>query len=214
MDLMSLDGQSVFHIVDKETLFSAACFLSNGETAKDVWDAYIVYCVNPYSDYWNEIHEDQGPQFQSSEWKNLLHAAGIKPTDSGVESHNALGARETYHEYLCQIFGKVTAELRQQPIEQDLSIAVHAVNSTAGTIGLAPMLLVFGLVPRTPVKPRDLPEQRERMLTLPHAIYEMVEHIAKSRLSSARRMNVTDAVGNCISVDMEVLLYREKPVNT
>ena len=52
------------------------------------------------------------------------------------------------------------------------------------------------------------------MLGLQHARSEMVEHIEKSRLSSARRMKVLKAVENDINVGMEVLLYREKPVNT
>ena len=43
MDLMSLEGKSVLRIVDKDTLSSTVCFLSNVETAKDVWDAYILY---------------------------------------------------------------------------------------------------------------------------------------------------------------------------
>ena len=213
MDLMSLGGQTVLHMVDKDTLFSAACFLRNGETTRDIWDAYIHYWVKPYVGYSDQIHEDQGPQFQSSEWKSLLHAAGIKPTDSGVESHNALGAGETYHEYLRQIFRKVRAELPQQPVEQVLSIAVHAMNSTAGPSGLSPMLLVFGIVRRMPVKPRDLPQQRERILYLHNERSEMIKHLAMSRLRSTKRMNMPRAAGNDINVGMDVLLYCERPVN-
>lgn len=37
-----------------------------------------------------------------------------------------------------------------------LSIAVHAMNSVAGPDGLSPILLVFGIVPRIPVRPADL----------------------------------------------------------
>ena len=213
MDLMTIEGQTVLHIVDRDTLFSAACFLSDGESTRDVWEAYLRYWVNPYAGYSDEIHGDQGPQFQSSEWKNLLQAAGIKQTDSGIESHNALGPGETYHEYLRQIFRKVRAEFPSLQNENALSIAVHAMNSTAGPSGLAPMLLVFGIVPRMPVTPRDLPKQKERMLALQNARSDMVKNIAKSRLSSARRMNVPRAVDSNVKIGMDVLVYRERPVN-
>ena len=144
---------------------------------------------------------------------NLLHATGIKHTDSGVESHNALGVGETYQEYLSQIFRKVRSELPQKRVEKVRSIAVHAMNSTGGPGGLAPMLLVFGIVPRMPVKPRDLPQQRERILYLHNERSEMIKHLAMSRLRSTKRMNMPRAAGNDINVGMDVLLYCERPVN-
>lgn len=92
LDIMWLDGSPALHVFDKDTLLSAACFLSKGETAKDVWDAYMRICVTPYVAYSVTIHTDQGPQFVSTEWRSLLQLASIKRVVSGVESHNALGA--------------------------------------------------------------------------------------------------------------------------
>ena len=37
MDIMYLDGKSVLHVVDKDTQFSAATFLSHGVTTEDAW---------------------------------------------------------------------------------------------------------------------------------------------------------------------------------
>ena len=85
-------------------------------------------------------------------------------------------------------------------------------NGTAGPSGLAQMLLVFGVVPRMQATPRDLPEQKERMLALRNARSDMVKNIAKSRLSSAVRMIATRAVDSDVKIEMDVLVSREGPV--
>ena len=100
MDIMYLDGKSVPHIVDKDTQFSAAAFLSHGETTEDVWNIYMTRWVVPYVVYSTEIHVDQGPQFTFEKWKSLLAAAGIQMEESGVESHRALRVGERYHSFL------------------------------------------------------------------------------------------------------------------
>ena len=52
MDIMYLDGKSVLNIVYKrvlkDTQFSAAAFLSQGETTEDVWHIYMTHWVIPY----------------------------------------------------------------------------------------------------------------------------------------------------------------------
>lgn len=68
-DLMTMEGQKVLHIVERDIFFSAACFRRDRESEKDVWGAYIRYLVITYAGYSHEIHEYQGPQCKSSEWK-------------------------------------------------------------------------------------------------------------------------------------------------
>lgn len=110
IDLMKLEGDTVLHLVDKDTLLSVAVLLEEGEKTNDVWDAYVQFWANAHVGYSDEIHDNQGLQFQSAEWIALLKSAGIKKTDSGVESHNALRAGERYNSYLRQIFGKVRVQ--------------------------------------------------------------------------------------------------------
>ena len=100
IDLMFLNGRAVLHIVDKDTLFSEATFLRDGQSTAAVWDAYMSVWVTKYAGYSNHIYVDAGTQLQSAEWKALLHAAGVQVYDLGVESHNSLGAGERYHAYL------------------------------------------------------------------------------------------------------------------
>eukprot|EP00171_Calliarthron_tuberculosum_P018035 IDg18035t1 len=151
IDLMYLDSKSVLHIICKDTLFSAAIFLSDGESAQNIWDAYMRYWVNPYVGFSKAIHTDQGPQFTSDKWKSLLLYAGIEQKLSGVESHSALGAGERYHEFLRQVYRKVKAEHSRISADDCLSLAVSAMNNTAGKNGLTPTLLLFGVPPQFPL---------------------------------------------------------------
>lgn len=66
MDIMTLSGKTVIHFVDRDTLFSAATFLTKGEKSKHVWDAFLGLWVRPCVGYPDRVHEDQGPQFQSA----------------------------------------------------------------------------------------------------------------------------------------------------
>ena len=58
MDLTKIDFTQCLHIVDKDTLFNAAVFLSSGETTDDVWNAYMRSWVIPYIGYSQKIHND------------------------------------------------------------------------------------------------------------------------------------------------------------
>ena len=211
MDLTKIDSTQCLHIVDKDTLFNAAVFLSSGETTDDVWNAYMRSWVIPYIGYSQKIHTDQGPQFMSDRWDSLLRDAGIEKDESGIESHNAIGSGERYHAFLRKIYKKVRAELINVSKDYALSLAVKAMNETAGPNGLSPILLVFGVHPRMPLPTTDLPEQRERMKALKLARSEMVKAIARSRLATAKRSNVPAASDSLIKSGMEVLVYREGP---
>jgi len=162
IDLMFLNGRAVLHIVDKDTLFSAATFLRDVQSTAAVWDAYISFWVTKYDEYSNHIHVNAGTLLQSAEWKALLHAAGVQVYDSKVESHNSLGAGERYHAYLRNLYNRVSADRPGISPDMALALAVFVMNQTAGPSGLSPMLLLFGVNPPVPVKPVDLPCHRER----------------------------------------------------
>ena len=193
MNIMYLYGKSVLHVVDKHTQFSAAAFLSHGETTEDARHLYMTHWVIPYVVYSTEIHVDQGPQFTSEKWKSLLAAAGIQMEESGVESHNALGEGERYHSFLRQIYRKVCAQFPAASKEYALSLSVKSRNETAGQNGLCPLLLVFGVLPRMLLSMMDLRKQRDRMKALKLARLEMSKQVAKERLSKARNSNVPAA---------------------
>jgi len=143
----------------------------------------------------------------------LLHAVGTKPIQSGVETHNALGAGKRYHASLWQIYRRVRADHPTLAGEHALSLALSALNQTAGPSGILPMLLLFGITPRMPVNPVDLPQQKQRNIAMRTARDEMQRHVARDRLRNALRTRVPRASDSPIAEGMTVLLYSEKPVN-
>eukprot|EP00170_Pyropia_yezoensis_P002385 contig_10001_g2389 len=83
----------------------------------------------------------------------------------------------------------------------------------AGHAGLVPALLVFGIVPRTPVSPVDLPEQKLRLEAMRTARNEMLRTIARARLRRALRMRVPRATDVDNAAGIAVLVFQEKPVS-
>lgn len=212
MDIMSLDSKPVLHVVDRDTKLGAACFL-DGESAAHVWRAFLNIWVSVYVGYPDYVAIDQGPQFQSHEFKSFLNSAGIQLRPSGIESHNALGNGERYHSYLRSVYHKVRDDATQLSKADALRLAIKAVNDTAGPAGLVPTLLVFGVMPRLPIHPKDLPEQRDRMQAMQSARTEMTKIVAKTRVHVALSKNVPAAADAAIRILDKVLVYREKPVN-
>lgn len=205
---MTLESINVLHMVCKDTLFSAAVFMT-GDKTRHVWDAYLRYWVYSYVGYSKEINADRGPQFNSDEWRHLLQSAGIARRDSGVESHNSLGADEKYHDFLRLLFRKARCEHPALPKEDCLSVAVHAINNTAGPGGLVAMLLVFGIVPRLLLGFSDLPLQRSRMEAMHKARREIAKAVATARLRTALHRNVPAAADRDILIGTQVLCYKE-----
>lgn len=208
---MYLDGKPVLHVVDRDTKFGAACFLEN-ETTSGTWEAFLYIWVAPYIGFPDMIAVDQGPQFISAEWRNLTQAAGIKVKQSGIEHHNAIGTGERYHAYLRRIYNKVRMESPSLSSRMALSLSVKATNDTAGPSGLVPSLLVFGVMPRLPVRHAAIPYHTKRMRAAISARKEMTEVISKRRLDYALQHRVPAEADALFSPGDEVLMYREKSV--
>lgn len=210
MDLMKINKQTALHMVDKDTKFGAAVFLES-ESSKAVWEAFLSEWVATYIGFPDEVTLDQGPQFQSKEFGNLLLSAGIKRRDAGVESHNSLGETERYHAFLRNVYERVHHEHTDMKPKMLLKLTVKACNDVAGPSGLVPTLLVFGSIPRMPIHPEELPTQRARMTALHKARAQMTDLMAKSRLSKAINMRVPKAADRHISIGDMVLIYRDDP---
>jgi len=58
----------------------------------------------------------------------MMRDEGIKPIDSGIESHNSLGAGERYHAMLRQIYRTVRMDHASIPLEVALALPVWAMN--------------------------------------------------------------------------------------
>lgn len=77
---------------------------------------------------------------------------------------------------------------------------------------MVPTLLVFGVLLRLPVFPKDLPEQRDRMRAMQTARVEMSQIMSKTRVNVALSRNVPAAADADIRILDEGLIFREKPI--
>lgn len=91
-----------------------------------------------------------------------------------------------------------------------LEMSVKTLNESAGPNGLVPKLLVFGTMPRIPVRLADMPGQVDLMSALEKAHLELLKMIAASRVSRALRSNVLSAAIQNIKIGDELLVYREE----
>lgn len=212
IDLMYLDGRSLMHIVDKDTLYSAASFC-HGEATDDLWRQFLTTWAHPYVGHPQVMHTDQAPQFKSPAWKALVETAGSTLVLSGIESHNALGAGERYHSFLRLVYRKVRLAHPGLSPELSLSMATAAMNQTAGPRGLIPTLLVFGVIPRMPVAPLPLPAQRDRIQAMVTARKEMAMLVARARVRTGLAASVPAAADREIIPGTAVMVYRERPVD-
>ena len=210
-DVMTLGKTSVLHVVDRDTLLSAAAFLRDTVSSKSVWEAFLRCWVTVYAGYPEQLHLDQGTNFQSHEWKQMMRDAGIAPLDSGVESHNSLGVGERYHAMLRHIFRLIRGAHPSISDELTLALAVWSMNQTAGPGGISPQALVLGINPRMPIKPVNLPGHQERCQAIVEARAEMLKLMAQARLSKAFRQRVPKAAGSEVQPGARVLVYREIP---
>lgn len=93
-----------------------------------------------------------------------------------------------------------------------LSIATKAVKDNSGPSGLVPTLLVFGKMPRIPIRLLHMTDQVARMNAMVSARLEMSKLATWSRLKTALHRNVPTAADNNLTVGDEVLMYRKNRI--
>lgn len=127
-------------------------------------------------------------------------------------SHNALGLEERYHSYLCQTYLRIRLASPEILQELALSLALKVIKDTAGPEGLSPTLIVFGVVPRIPVRLKDLRSQVNRMNTIRTVTDELSKIVAVHQIKVALSKISQQDADSVIGIGDEVLMFREKPV--
>ena len=177
----------VLHVVDAGTRFQAAAFLLKVDTVS-IWQTLLRIWAITYVGFPESVHTDQGSVFMSKEWDFNCASSGIQLRHTGTESHNSLGAGETYHAILRRIYQKVRADHKTLSPDLSLSLAVHAVNDTVGPHGLCPTLLVFGVIPKMPdVTPNTFPAQQERLRAMVSARAEYEKYVGRALVNRGLR---------------------------
>lgn len=88
-----------------------------------------------------------------------------------------------------------------------VSIAVKVCKDTADADGLSSSLLVFGVILRLPLSPRELPTQTERTKAIKAAREEISRLAALDRIKRALTKRVPAAVDEVLVECCEVLMY-------
>ena len=209
IDLMWIDGNPVLHVIDAGTNFSAARFFP-AEDAKTIWNTFLYAWVTMYLGYPDKIVTDQGSVFTSEEWEERCNKANIELDNTGTESHSSLGQGETYHSMLRRVYNKVHLTHPELPKELRLSMAVKAINDTAGPNGLIPSLLLFGAMPKMPHVPHENPEVNARFKAMKTARGEYEKIISKSRVDQALKRKVPASANYKFYPRRSVYVYQEK----
>lgn len=84
------------YAVDHYKKFSAFFFLK-GESALNVWEAFMTICATTYAGYPDKLVHNQGLKLPSKEWKSFVKDSSIEVHPSGFKSHEAIEAGERYN---------------------------------------------------------------------------------------------------------------------
>lgn len=96
MDPMMLDYKSVLHMVDFQTPFSFACFLSE-ESSRDVWLSFTPCCSFIYSGYPHIMRFNQRFLLTTPKFEEMACSLLIQITLSGNEIHISVCAEKSHH---------------------------------------------------------------------------------------------------------------------
>lgn len=210
IDVMYLDNKPVLHIVDAGTNFMSARFLPALDT-ETVWNTLLYSWILMYTGFPSTIRTDQGSTFTSSEWKQRCKEASVTLKYTGTESHNSLGAGETYHAMLRRVYNKVSLSFPQAPAQLRLCTAVKAINDTAGPDGLVPTLLLFGELPDLPGTGAKHTDTAERFQMMQAAREEYEDLVSRSRVQTALRSKIPSAASSFYRPGDLVYVSRERP---
>lgn len=108
---------------------------------------------------------------------------------------------------------KILEGIRKLKGADVLSLTIKVVNDSADPSALVQTLLVFGVLLRSPIYPKDLPDKIDRMRAMLLARAEMEKIMESTRVNVALAQNVPAAADAEISIHDEVLVYGERPVD-
>lgn len=123
----------------------------------------------------------------------------------------ALG--KAIHSYLHCTLSKFQTSTSQISNTIILAFAIKMCNDSAGFNGLVLTLLKFRILPIFPVRPKQLPDNFERMNTIAIAPKEATRLISTQSLDTALSKYVPKVADSDVKISEKVSMYREKPVS-
>ena len=100
MNIIYFDHSPVLLIVDQQTKFSAAAFLSSAKT-KDIWSTFLKCSSTIYTGLPSTMMVDQGSALgRSLVFASLADESDVILETYGTEAQSSLGIGERYHQLL------------------------------------------------------------------------------------------------------------------
>lgn len=208
MDIISLDGIPVLHLVDEATHFSSA------RSRKNTWENIIDCWSIVYTGLTHTFIVDPRSRFRDT-FDYIAAFSNVYVNQAGVEAHSRMNLGEGLHQPLRLTYRKLRLDHPKISIQLLLIIAVKALNDTIGPDGVVSSALVFGDYPslRSFEKPRMLnPTLAERALFAQKARRLMAQHMANTRVTRALGHNTTPDTDSIFEPDDRVLIWCEKQV--
>ncbi|KAA8494373.1 Retrovirus-related Pol polyprotein from transposon TNT 1-94 [Porphyridium purpureum] len=191
---ITFDGVStkVLHVVCAGTKFTAACVSRDGTAQgifRDLYSMWFKVFGAPH-----RIVLDRERVLVSKDLEIMLNNEGVVIDPVPIEAHFALGIVERHHETLRCVCDRVHREHQDLSPNDVLDIATRAINVTTGPEGIIPSLLVFGTIPRLPLRPevgqhdsRETQESRLGAMARARAEYEVIVSKLKLKLAATTR---------------------------
>jgi hypothetical protein len=148
VNVMFLIGKPVLYAINEAIAFQAAKFLFN-IMAKTIWDVLRNMWIDTYIGSSNVIVINAGTNLMVIKFVNNAKAMTIEVEEVPVEVHHLIGKIEKYHDPIRRAYEIIMKKLGTaiSPFNA-FQMVIKSVNDTAGSDGLVPTLLVFGVYSR------------------------------------------------------------------
>lgn len=131
-DFMWIDGDPIRHIIDRDTRYSVAKYITKKQTSENLSNIIIKFSISAFTGFPNIIDVDRQCAFRSKIFKPTCNQLGIHAKITPIESHNFLSICERYYSVIRQVFCRIKADHTTPPKKVCLSIATHADNTATG----------------------------------------------------------------------------------
>ena len=210
VDVFTLDGKPVLHIVDEATNFQGGRFLKDYST-KNAWDTLREAWIDTYLGPPAYVAHDPGTNFASQEFRDNARVMNIEPLQKPVEAHHSIGRVERYHVPLRRAYNIIGEEDPGLSKQMRLQMAFKAVNDTAGPDGLVPTVLVFGPYPRMTWEDAPSTSIVARATAIKKAMADVRKCHAARKVADALNMRNGPLTSHLseLPLNSEVIVYRE-----
>lgn len=145
MDTISLNGIPVVHIIDVQTNFQNTIFII-WKTSHELWSAFVHCWASVYNGLISRTRISREPSCTSREFRENAKDMGLHLKFNGFKAQIGIGKYMKYHSLLSSIFDVTKSKRNKKSDKTILIMSIKESNDTMGPNGLAPSIIVFGIL--------------------------------------------------------------------